>query len=165
MMRRWLGFGLLWALIGSAQAQPEPKPGSELVWHCSRTPRIDVATDPRADPGDVFQLAEQGPEADVIRISLRDLMDAYSGVSVRLSGVPLSACFMPVNDPATAQALRALGLSEDVFSALARKSAIARNNLYRVTDEVEMRACIARHQPAVGYLAQTQTTNQLAPCF
>jgi hypothetical protein len=157
MIRQCLCGGLLWALLGTVHA--------ESVWHCSRTPRIDVATDPRADPGDVFKLAEQGPEVDVIRISLRDLIDAYSGISVRLSGVPLSACFMPVNEPTTAKALHALGLHEDVFSALARNSAIAKNHLYRVTDEAEMRACITRHQPAVGYLSDTHTTEQLAPCF
>jgi len=73
-------------------------------------------------------------------------------VNVRLSGVPLSACFMPVNDSTTVKALRALGLSADVLSALARKSAIAKSHLYRVTDEEEMKTCIARNQPAVGYL-------------
>lgn len=157
MMRLWLCGVLLLIWVVSANA--------EWVWHCSRMSDIDVAIDNRPDPGDVFNLAANIGADDVIRITVRDLIDVYSGVSVRLSGVPLSACFMPVNDEATVKAFRALGLSEDVFSALARKSAIARNNLYRVTDEVEMRACIARHQPAVGYLAQTQTTNQLAPCF
>lgn len=157
MMRQWLCCWLLCVLVGTANA--------ESVWHCSRMTETDVAIDNRPDPGDVFNLAGNNGVDDVIRITLRDLIDVYSGVSVRLSGLPLSACFMPVNDTTTVKALRALGLSEDVFSALARKSAITKNNLYRVTDEVEMRACIARHQPAVGYLAQTQTTNQLAPCF
>jgi hypothetical protein len=81
---------------------------ADAVWHCSRTPVVDVATDSRPDPGDWFTLAEQGVADDVIRISVRDLIDVYSGVSVRLSGVPLSACFMPVNDPVTGKTLRAL---------------------------------------------------------
>lgn len=138
---------------------------ANAVWHCSRTPVVDVATDNRPDPGDLFSLAEQGVADDVIRISVRDLIDVYSGASVRLSGVPLSACFMPVNDPVTGKTLRALGLSADVLSALARKSAIAKSHLYRVTDEEEMKACIARNQPAVGYLTQAQVTEKLAPCF
>jgi hypothetical protein len=138
---------------------------AETVWHCSRTPAIDVAIDNRPDPGDLFTLAEQGVADDVIRISVRDLIDVYSGVNVRLSGVPLSACFMPVNDPVTVKALGDLGLSADVLSALARKSAITKSQLYRVTDEAEMRACIMRHQPAVGYLNRPQSTEQLAPCF
>jgi hypothetical protein len=96
---------------------------------------------------------------------VRDLIDVYSGASVRLSGVPLSACFMPVNDLVTGKTLRALGLSADVLSALARKSAIAKSHLYRVTDEEEMKACIARNHPAVGYLTQAQVTEKLAPCF
>jgi len=138
---------------------------ADAVWHCSRAPVVDVATDSRPDPGDLFTLAEQGVADDVIRISVRDLIDVYSGVSVRLSGVPLSACFMPVNDPVTGKTLRALGLSADVLSALARKSAIAKSHLYRVTDEEEMKACIARNHPAVGYLTQAQVTEKLAPCF
>lgn len=138
---------------------------AETVWHCSRAPALDVAIDNRPDPGDLFTLAGQGGADDVIRISVRDLIDVYSGVNVRLSGVPLSACFMPVNDATTVKALRALGLSADVLSALARKSAIAQSHLYRVSDETEMKVCIARHQPAVGYLSRAQSTEQLAPCF
>jgi hypothetical protein len=138
---------------------------ADAVWHCSRIPVVDVATDNRPDPGDLFTLAEQGVADDVILISVRDLIDVYSGVNVRLSGVPLSACFMPVNDPVTGKTLRALGLSADVLSALARKSAIAKSHLYRVTNEEEMKICIARNQPAVGYLTQAQVTEKLAPCF
>lgn len=139
--------------------------GANAVWHCSRTPVVSVATDNRPDPGDLFTLAEQGVADDVIRISVRDLIAVYSGESVRLSGAPLSACFKPVNDPVTGKTLRALGLNADVLSALARKSAIAKSHLYRVTNEEEMKACIARNYPAVGYLNQEQVTEQLAPCF
>ena len=138
---------------------------ADTVWHCSRTPVVEVAIDNRPDPGDLFTLAEQGVADDVIRISVRDLIDVYSGVNVRLSGVPLSACFMPVNDPVTVKTFRALGLSADVLSALARKSAIAQSHLYRVSDEAEMKVCIARNQPAVGYLTRSESTEQLAPCF
>jgi hypothetical protein len=126
---------------------------------------VEVAIDNRPDPGDLFTLAEQGVADDVIRISVSDLIDVYSGVNVRLSGVPLSACFMPVNDPVTVKTFRALGLSADVLSALARKSAIAQSHLYRVSDEAEMKVCIARNQPAVGYLTRSESTEQLAPCF
>jgi hypothetical protein len=126
---------------------------------------VEVAIDNHPDPGDMFVLAAQDVAEDVIRISVRDLIDVYSGVNVRLSGVPLSACFMPVNDPVTVKNLRALGLSADVLSALARKSAIAQSHLYRVSDEAEMKACIVRNQPAVGYLSHAQSIEQLAPCF
>ncbi len=146
----------------AALAQPTL---ADTVWHCSRTPVVEVAIDNRPDPGDLFTLAEQGVADDVIRISVRDLIDVYSGVNVRLSGVPLSACFMPVNDPVTVKTFRALGLSADVLSALARKSAIAQSHLYRVSDEAEMKVCIARNQPAVGYLTRSESTEQLAPCF
>lgn len=157
-MTRWLWCQFVIVLLASPVF-------AQTVWHCSRMPTVDVMTDNRAAPGDLFTLAEQGGADDVIQISVRDLIDVYSGVNVRLSGVPLSACFMPVNNASTVKALRDLGLSADVLSALARKSAIAQSHLYRVTDEAEMKACIAQHQPAVGYLSQTHNTEQLAPCF
>lgn len=138
---------------------------AQTVWHCSRMSAVDMAMDNRPGPGDLFTLAEQGGNGDVIPISVRDLIDVYSGVHVRLSDVPLSACFMPVNSELTTTALQDLGLSTNVLSALARKSAIAKSNLYRVTDEADMKSCIARHQPAVGYLSQAYNTEQLAPCF
>ena len=156
-----------WAccLVGAALFALALPVWADAVWHCSRAPVIDVVMEDRPQPGDIFTLASHGVLDDVIRISLRDLIDVYSGVNVRLGPVPLSACFMPVNDPATFKTLSALGLSADVLSALARKSAIAKSHLYRVSDEAEMQACISRHQPAVGYLMQAKTTEQLAPCF
>jgi hypothetical protein len=159
-MSRWLlGCAML---AGMAVGFPA---WADAVWHCSRTPMMEVSTDNRVDPGDMFMLAGQGTKDDVIRIALRDLIDVYSGVKVQLSGVPLSACFMPVNDPVTVKTLSALGLSADVLSALARKSAITKSNLYRVSNEDEMKVCIARQQPAVGYLTQAQSNEQIAPCF
>lgn len=142
---------------------------ADTVWHCSRMAVSDRAMLDKQAPADAFSLAGQAEaEAeidDVIRISVMDLINVYSGVSVRLSNWALSACFMPVNDPETKRALQALGLSADVFSALARKSAIANNHLYRVADEEEMKACMARHPPAVGYLGQAQVSEKVAPCF
>lgn len=138
---------------------------ADMVWHCSRAPMAEQVAGSRPESGELFALAQQEGADDVIQISVTDLIDVYSGVSVRLSGLPLSACFMPVNDPTTVKAMRDLGLSADVSSALARKSAIARNNLYRITDEEEMKACIKRNHPAVGYFNRAQVTEQLAPCF
>lgn len=147
-----------WIVLGTSVC-------AEPVWHCSRSPAQGLSINSRNDPSDMCLPAEMGVIDDVIRISLGDLIDAYSGLSVRLSGIPLSACFMPVNDPLTTKTLRALGLSQEVLSALARKSAIAGNHLYRVTDEDEMKTCISRNQPAVGYLSQAQSNEKLAPCF
>lgn len=138
---------------------------AELVWHCSRTPVQTTAVNSRPVPGDLFVLAGMGVEEDVIRISIRDLLDVYSGVPVRLGGQPLSACFMPVNTPTMTKGLRQLGVNTSLLSTLARKSAIAKNHLYRVSDETEMKACIQRNHPAVGYLTQAESTEQLAPCF
>ena len=135
------------------------------VWHCSRMAASDTAKLDRRAPADAFSLAGQTEAEDVIRISVMDLINVYSGVSVRLSNLALSACFMPVNDQETKSALQALGLRADVFSALARKSAIAKNHLYRVANEEEMKVCIARHPPAVGYLSQSQVSDRMAPCF
>lgn len=157
-MTRWLAYPLGWLLLACPVL-------AQTVWHCSRIPVTNLAMENRPNAADMFSLAEQGGVDDVIPISVRDLIDVYSGVNVRLSDIPLSACFMPVNNALTTQALRDLGLNTDVLSALARKSAIAKNHLYRVTDEAEMRVCITRYQPAVGYLSQAHRTEQLAPCF
>ncbi len=139
---------------------------ADTVWHCSRSAAVDVSDDSiGVDLGDQFLLTAQGGPSDVINITLRDLMDVYSGVYVDVSGITLSACFMPVSDTQTLMALKALGLNSDVFSALARKSAITKSPLYRVRNELQMRECIVRHQPAVGYLSKPLSTEEITPCF
>ena len=102
---------------------------------------------------------------DVIGVSIRDLIDIYSGVPVRVGDLPLSACFMPGRNQLSLAALQSLGLQSTAIQALARKSAIVQSNLHLVTDEQQMQTCISRHFPAVGYLSQPVNTEKILPCF
>lgn len=136
---------------------------ADPIWHCSRT----GTTEPQnvADASEQFSLASMNSAQDVIGVSIRDLIDIYSGVPVRVGALPLSACFMPGQDALSLAALQSLGLQPSAIQALARKSSIVQSNLHLVTDEQQMRACISRHFPAVGYLSQPVDTDKILPCF
>jgi hypothetical protein len=112
-----------------------------------------------------FSIASFNASADVIGVSISDLIDIYSGVPVRIGGLQLSACFMPTHQGLTSAALTSLGLQSSAIQALARKSSIVQNNLHSVTTEKQMVSCIAQHFPAVGYLDEPTHTNEVQPCF
>jgi hypothetical protein len=118
-----------------------------------------------ADASEQFSLASMSSAPDVIGVSIRDLIDIYSGVPVRVGALPLSACFMPGQDALSLAALQSLGLQPSAIQALARKSSIVQSNLHLVTDEQQMSACISRHFPAVGYLSKPVDTDKVLPCF
>ena len=152
---RCLSTWVLLTCVTSSWADP--------IWHCSRTGN----TEPQnvADASEQFSLASMNAGPDVIGVSIRDLIDIYSGVPVRVGALPLSACFMPGQDALSLAALQSLGLQPSAIQALARKSSIVQSNLHLVTDEQQMRACISRHFPAVGYLSQPIDTDKVLPCF
>ncbi len=157
-MMRWT-VGMCLALFALAPVW------AEAVWHCSRSRQGVVSENEPPDAADSFSIASIGNANDTIGVSIRDLMDVYAAIDVRVSGLPLSACFFPSNDSLTNSAIKSLGLEPNVISALARKSAIAKSHLFRVTDEAEMMRCISKNFPAVGYLSTEQTTDRIAPCF
>ena len=136
---------------------------ADPIWHCSRTGQADSKN--LADASEQFSLASMSSAPDVIGVSIRDLIDIYSGVPVRVGNLPLSACFMPGQDPLSLAALQSLGLPPPAIQALARKSSLVQSNLHLVTDEQQMHACISRHFPAVGYLSQPVDTDKVLPCF
>jgi hypothetical protein len=103
--------------------------------------------------------------AEVIGVSISDLIDVYSGIPVRIGGMPLSACFMSGNDTLSKTALTSLGLQLSTIQALSKKSAIVQTNLHLVATEGQMVLCIEKHFPAVGYLNEPKETNKLQPCF
>lgn len=149
---------LLFTLLISCSAMADP------VWHCSRNPisATEVSTSVQEDQ---FSLASFSSSMDVIGVSISDLIDVYSGVPVRIGGLPLSACFVPGNENLTAAALTSLGLQPAAIQALARRSAIIQSSLHVVTNDTQMLSCIARHFPAVGYLDEPHETQDLLPCF
>jgi hypothetical protein len=142
---------------------------AQSIWHCSRQPEVGqldgVSQQAELAPEDTFQIASMSANVDVIGVTLRDLMDVYRGVPVRIAGKPLTACFNNDNSPASVEALSSLGLNANAMAALARKSAIVRSQLQWVSNEEDMMRCIARHFPAVGYFTETQDTAEVAPCF
>ena len=133
------------------------------VWHCSRNAN-QTASDTTAQ-ADQFSIASFNSSADVIGVSVRDLIDVYSGTPVYVGRAMLSACFLVGNEPLTQEALLSLGIKPNAIEALSRKSAIVSSNLYYVRDESQMSACIAKNFPAVGYASKPIETPYLLPCF
>lgn len=141
---------------------------AQAIWHCSKqtaVSEVDVTETLALAPEDMFQIASMSTDITVIGLTLRDLMDVYSGVPVRISGRPLTACFLNDNSSTSREMLDALGLNANSMAALARKSAIVRSQLQWVSNEADMLRCMTRHHPSVGYFAETRNTDEVAPCF
>lgn len=162
MSRRLISTSIA-ALLVSSMAYAEP------VWHCSRNGNSDI-TDASAQvqaPSleNQFSIASYNSSAEAIGVSVRDLIDIYTGTPVSLGGLPLSGCFLVKNESLTVAALTSLGIKPNTIEALARRSSIVQSNLHHVTDETQMSSCIAKNFPAVGYLSVGTHTSKLMPCF
>lgn len=138
---------------------------ADPIWHCSRTTPDGEEVASLQLQENQFSIASFNASVNTIGVSISDLIDIYSGVSVRIGGLPLSACFMTGNETITTTALTSLGLQPTVIQALARKSSIIQSNLYAVSTNTQMIACIAQHFPAVGYLEEASSTDKVQPCF
>lgn len=135
------------------------------VWHCSRNTNDDSTAIATPAQEDQFSIASVNNSAEVIGVSVRDLIDIYSGTPARIGGLPLSACFQTGNEQLTHAALSSLGIRLKTIEALARNSSIVQNNLYYVSDEAQMSACIAKNFPAIGYLSKPVYSTKIMPCF
>ena len=149
---------LLFSVLISCSTVADP------VWHCSRNTEVEKTAVPHVRENQ-FSIASFGTSTEIIGVSISDLIDVYSGVTVRVGGLPLSACFMPNNEKLTSTALASLGLQASTIQALARKSTIIHSHLYLVTNDVQMLSCISQHFPAVGYLDEPHDTVSVQPCF
>lgn len=158
--RRYLS-GVVASILMATSALAAP------VWHCSRSANTDADSNLVATPAkeDQFSIASFNSSADVIGVSVRDLIDIYTGTPVRIGGLPLSACFLLGNEQLTNEALSSLGINHNTIQALARKSNIVHSNVYYVSDEAQMNACITKNFPAVGYLSNPIDTTKIQPCF
>jgi hypothetical protein len=132
----------------------------EAIWHCSRMPASAITADSTE-----FSMDPTTSLNGTIVVTVQDLMAAYSGYPVRVSGKPLFACFMPGQEDLSIAALQSLGLSSPAMQMLSRRSAIVQRNLKLVTDEEEMLACTERNTPSFGYLSKSTITDKIAPCF
>lgn len=142
---------------------------AQIVWHCSKQQALSASPLPETiatvEQNDLFQIASMGSNPEVIGITLRDLMDVYSGLPVRIGGRPLKACFLNDNGTSNRDMLESLGLNANSMSALARKSAIVRSHLEWVSNEADMMRCMNKNHPAVGYFTEPHETDEVAPCF
>lgn len=160
LFRTWATTAALLLALPTAQAQ--------AVWHCSKQDSISTAAVEGAvvtAPEDMFQIASMSTDINVIGLTLRDLMDVYSGVPVRVGGRPLTACFINDNSNTSREMLDALGLNANTMNALARKSAIVRSQLEWVSNEADMLRCMTKNAPAVGYFSEPKDNDEIAPCF
>lgn len=157
-MRRYLSC-VLALLLNATTVYADP------VWHCSRNSNDSSTSIATPAQEDQFSIASFNSSADVIGVSVRDLIDVYTGTAVRIGGLPLSACFFVGNDELTVSALTSLGLNLKTIESLARKSSIVQSNLYHVHTEAQMGACISKNFPAVGYLNVPTETDNFLPCF
>jgi hypothetical protein len=142
--------------LGTAWADP--------IWHCSRNAQASTNLNAQAHSQE-FSIASLNASANVISVSISDLIDVYSGVPVRIGGMPLSACFMSSNETLSTTALSSIGLQASAIQALAKKSAIVQTNLHLASTEKQMLLCIEKHFPAVGYLDEPKETEAVQPCF
>ena len=138
---------------------------ADTTWHCSRNLQNAIHGQIASTEKDQFSIASVGSASDVINVSIRDLLDLYSGSTVYISGITLSACFIPSNRALTSSALNELGLNASTMLALSRKNAIVQKNLHLANDEVGMLKCIENNFPAVGYISTMTETELIAPCF
>lgn len=138
---------------------------AEPLWHRSRLPKSIKDKMALAETADQFSLASTNSSPDIISISVRDLIDVYSGRPVKVSGEPLSACFMIGDSELSRRILTSLGLNQAVIQSLSKKSSIVQSKLFWVSDEAEMQECIIKHFPAVGYLNNPTSNNDIEPCF
>lgn len=138
---------------------------AESIWHCSRLPKSATEEVAQENTSNQFSLASTSASPDIINISVRDLIDVYSGRPVKVSGEPLSACFLVGNNEISKKILTNLGLNQAVIQSLSKKSSIVQSKLFWVSDDAEMEDCIVKHFPAVGYLANPTSNSAIEPCF
>jgi hypothetical protein len=156
-------------IIGSALLILSITAQAQSVWHCSREPALGRGASEQlqaaTNKDDLFQISSMSTNVDTIGITLRDLMDVYAGMPVRIGGQALTACFNNDNTPANEEALTTLGLNTNAMSAMSRKSSIVRSQLVWVSNDADMMRCIVRNHPAVGYFNDVQKTGEFGPCF
>ena len=148
--------GLLLMFANTAQSAP--------VWHCSSGPD-QLTEESDVSPQDQFGIAASGNEIGVIQVSLKDIYDVFSGASVRVSGVSLSACFNLDDTPSTQEALRSLGMESNTLQRLVKRANIVQSHVYAVRSNASMASCIEKHHPAIGYLPVPLKTDRMGPCF
>lgn len=150
---RWLLCVAACCVPLSAMADP--------IWHCSRSVNNNKGRN-KNNKALNFNLSN----ANVIAIDLSNLYSLYGGEEVGMSGgTILKGCFINKRTALSDEAMEMLGLNLLTLMALSQKSSIVDNHLRSASDEEEMKLCIERNHPAVGYLSEVTETDWIAPCF
>lgn len=114
---------------------------ADAVWHCSRNAQSDSQVQELSSIANQFAIASLNGSAEVIGISVRDLIDIYTGTPVRVSGLPMSACFSLDDDGLTGEALRSLGISQGVIQSLSVKVRSCKTICFMY--EMSLKCCLA----------------------
>lgn len=112
-----------------------------------------------------FMIADMGNFSGVISISLRDIIDIYSGIPVRLGSRDLSACYITGSHDWSDGFLKELGLNINLIKSLSKKNALVQSRLYGVVNKEEVANCIESHFPAVGYAIEFTSSESVGKCF
>jgi hypothetical protein len=140
---------------------------AEPIWHCSRSVLTNMSsvgsqsasTDKKEDLS--FDLSE----SDTIEISTMDLFRTFSGDAVFLGSKRLSGCFIDRNNWLSEQAMNMIDIELAGLVALSQGDSIVLSKVFPVRSEEQMKICIKKHHPAVGYLSQVVENEAIGPCF
>lgn len=137
---------------------------SDPIWHCSRSVSADASNTqdkPKGNDALSFDLSE----STTIEILPIDLFQIYSGGTVLFGSKPLAACFLDRNHVLTEQAMSMLDIEPSSLNSLAMIDSIVQSKIYPTRNLEQMKSCIAKHHPALGYLSEVVETDLIGPCF
>ncbi len=137
---------------------------ADPIWHCSRS----VPTG--ADKSNSHSKSKESPTFDLsdsstIEVLPIDLFHIYSGGTVLFGSKPLTACFIDRNHALTIQAMSMLDIEPSSLNSLAKIDSIVQSKIFPIRNQEQMKACIAKNHPALGYLSEVVESDQIGPCF
>ena len=149
----------LWRAIVcvAAMAAVVPAHAEDPSWTCSRSAPVGA---PKSKDTMSFDLSE----STTIEIALMDLFQIYSGGTVLMGSKPLSACYIE-NSKLTESAMREVDGDSSTLNELAASDGTTQSKILSVRSEEQMKMCIAKNHPAVGYLSGVVETDEIGPCF
>jgi hypothetical protein len=137
---------------------------ADPIWHCSRSVSDDapsIQDKTKTNEALSFDLSE----STTIEIMPIDLFQIYSGGTVLFGSKPLAACFLDRNNVLTEQAMSMLDIDPTSLNSLSMIDSIVQSKIYPTRNLEQMKTCIAKHHPALGYLSEVVETDLIGPCF
>lgn len=137
---------------------------ADPIWHCSRSVSVETAAS-RSNSTAKESLSFDLSDSSTIEILPIDLFHIYSGGTVLFGSKPLTACFIDRNHSLTVQAMSMLDIEPSSLNSLAMIDSIVQSKIYPIRNPEQMKVCIAKNHPALGYLSEVVETDQIGPCF